>query len=66
MNSLCPKRSDTQTKEDRQTATTRTIDVYGGGDLASAKQLVNSADCSFDSCAEHGHKDSVQRPNCLA
>ena len=35
---------------------------YGGGDLASARQLVYSASCSFNCCAEQGH--SVRTTNC--
>ena len=30
------------------------------GDLASAKQLVYSANCCFNCCAEQSHKDNVR------
>ena len=33
----------------------------GWGDPASVKQLVCFANCCFNSCAEQGHKDSVQK-----
>ena len=33
--------------------------VKAVGDLASAKQLVYSANCCFNSCAEQSHKDNV-------
>ena len=34
---------------------------YGGGDPASAKQLMYFADCGFSSCAEQSHKVSVPK-----
>ena len=37
---------------------------YRGGDPASARQVMHSATCSFNSCVEHSHKDSVQKSNC--
>ena len=39
---------------------------YGGGDLASARQLVYSASCSFNCCAEQGHsvRDNQLWRNC--
>ena len=36
--------------------------VKGGGDPASAKQLVYFANCCFNSCVEQSHKDSVREP----
>ena len=36
----------------------------GCGDLASAKQLVYSATCSFNSCAEQSRKDRARTSSC--
>ena len=35
--------------------------LHCNGHLASAKQLLYSATCSFNTCAEQSNKDSVQR-----
>ena len=37
---------------------------YGGGEPASAKQLMFFATCSFNSYWEHSHRVSVYRNNC--
>ena len=50
-----PKRSDPQQLE----RTAPPEQYEGGAELASAKELVHSATCSFNSCGEQSHKDSV-------
>ena len=53
----------TVSKDSTTTRTYTDFKVFGTS-AATAKQLVYSTTCSFDSCPEQGHKDRVQRTNC--
>ena len=53
-------RAPTIKRQRRPWTTARTTTMLGSGDLASAKQLVYSANCCFNCCAEQSHKDNVR------
>ena len=43
-------------RKDRQAS----LEQSGGGDLATSRQPVHSAMCSFNTCGDHSHRDSSQ------